>query len=351
MTTITPRLATSPGSGDPATLPAEERGLPRDGTRLLVAAPGGVRHTRFTALPEALRPGDVLVVNTSATVAAELDATLSRGRPRVLHLGAQLSGNRWVVEVRTAPDAGRPVLVHLPGDVLSVGEARFTLDEPHPGRAIHPDRVGNRLWLATVDDPEALRRELNRSGRPISYGYLARRLPLTAYQSVFARHPGSSEMASAARPFTGEIVVESVVRGIRFAAVTLHTGLSSPETGEPPQAEWFDVPAASADLVNATREQGGRVVAVGTTATRAIESATERGRVVPRSGWTDLVLGRQHPSTVVTGLITGLHDPDASHLDLIEAVAGRQLTRQAYAEAVAHGYLWHEFGDSCLFLP
>ncbi len=335
-----------------ASVPPEERGLRRDEVRLLVAsAERGVSHTRFGRLPEHLSPGDLIVVNTSATVAAELDAETPDGGARVLHLASRLSPTRWVVEVRTAPDGRRAVLDHLPGDVLRVGRLAVTLLSPYAGRAASPTRDGNRLWVAEALNPAGLVRTLRRRGRPIAYGYLGHRLPLTAYQTIFARDPGSAEMPSAGRPFTHDVVLDLVTCGVRIAPVTLHTGVSSQEAGEPPQSEWFRVPRATADLVNATRSAGRRVVAVGTTVTRALESAVDGGRAVEAEGWTDLVLGRDHRPELVTGLVTGLHDPQASHLHLVEAVAGPDLAQQAYDAAVAEAYLWHEFGDSCLFLP
>src|SRR5205823_9431625 len=176
--------------------------------------------------------------------------------------------------------------------------------------------------------------------------------PLAAYQSVFARSPGSAEMPSAGRPFTPELVTDLVVAGVVIAPITLHAGVASLEAGEPPLPERFTVPEPTAQLVNLTRAEGRRVVAVGTTCTRALESAADAGGTVrPRHGWTDLVLGTGHPARIVNGLVTGWHDPEASHLALLEAVAGKELVRAAYLEAEKAGYLWHEFGDSCLLLP
>jgi S-adenosylmethionine:tRNA ribosyltransferase-isomerase len=212
-----------------------------------------------------------------------------------------------------------------------------------------PTGHGNRLWRAEVEGP--LFAELTERGRPIAYGYLPRRYPLTAYQTVFGRRPGSAEMASAGRGFTARTVLDLVLRGVGVAPITLHTGVSSQEAGEAPQAERFAVPEATARLVNATRDAGGRVVAVGTTVTRALESAVQDGRVVARSGWTERVVTPSDPPQVVGGLVTGWHDPQASHLLLVEAVAGRELTQRAYDAALAEGYLWHEFGDAGLLLP
>ena len=176
--------------------------------------------------------------------------------------------------------------------------------------------------------------------------------PLAEYQTVFAREPGSAEMPSAGRPFTAQVVTDLITRGVALAPIVLHTGVSSQEPGEPPQPERFRVPAATARLVNGTRQAGGRVIAVGTTVTRALESAADPdGSVRAGHGWTDLVLGPSRPARVVTGLVTGWHAPGASHLALLAAVAGNALVERAYAEAVRQEYLWHEFGDSCLLLP
>jgi S-adenosylmethionine:tRNA ribosyltransferase-isomerase len=340
-----PRTAFAPA-------PPEARGLARDRVRLLVAdGDRGLVHTRFHHLPEHLRPGDVVVVNDSATVAAQLDATSSRHGPVVLHLAAPLDDGTWVVEVRRAPDADRAVLDAEAGDVLDIaaGTASARLLAPYPRADSSPTGHGNRLWRAEPDGDLGV--VARRYGRPISYGYLADRYPLDAYQTVFGHNPGSAEMASAGRPFTADLVTRLVARGVMVVPVTLHTGVSSQEAGEAPQAERFAVTDATAAVVNAARAGGGRVVAVGTTVTRALESAVEDGRVVARRGWTTRVVTPADPPRVVDGLVTGWHDPEASHLLLVEAVAGKELTQRAYAAAVDAKYLWHEFGDSCLLLP
>ncbi|HEX8769001.1 MAG TPA: S-adenosylmethionine:tRNA ribosyltransferase-isomerase [Jatrophihabitans sp.] len=342
-----------------ATEPPEHRGLTRDGVRLLVAesAPdegGGVRltHTRFRKLGRHLTAGDLIVVNTSKTIAGEVDGTADGGWPVVLHVASPLEDGSWVVELRTAPDATRPVLHALPGEVITLADGvRVRLLAPYGGRAASPTGHGNRLWQAEVVSDQPFADYLLRHGRPISYGYLHGHWPLADYQTVFAQHPGSAEMPSAGRPFSPELVTELVSLGIAIAPITLHTGVSSQDAGEPPQPERFEVPAATARLVNDTRLNGGRVIAVGTTVTRALESAADdHGWVSPAAGWTELVIGPDHPARAVTGLITGLHNPDASHLLLVESVAGAQLAQRAYDAAVEARYLWHEFGDSCLLL-
>jgi S-adenosylmethionine:tRNA ribosyltransferase-isomerase len=209
-----------------------------------------------------------------------------------------------------------------------------------------------RLWEARPRIDGGVGWFLTRHGRPIRYAYVPRPWPLADYQTVFAREPGSAEMPSAARPFTDPVVTELVTRGVALAPVVLHAGVSSQEPGEPPQPERFRVPAATARLVNSARQAGGRVIAVGTTVTRALESVADPdGTVRAGSGWTDLVLGPSRPARAVTGLVTGWHPPGASHLALLAAVAGTALVERAYAEAVRSGYRWHEFGDSCLLLP
>lgn len=334
--------------GREATAPPEDRGLRRDGVRLLVATPTETGHATFDRLGQFLRAGDLLVVNTSATLPAALDGTW-RGRAVVVHLSTRHDDGRWTVELRR-PDGRGPVWDAIAGeDVAIAGDGTVRLLGPDGDVT---DGRGVRLWCAELDVPAPVHTHLDRHGRPITYGHVQDAYPLEAYQTVFARHPGSVEMASAARPFTPRLVTDLVSRGIGIAPVTLHAGVSSPEAGEPPRPERYEVPASTAVRVEQTRHGGGRVVAVGTTVTRALESAVDRrGRVRPAHGWTDLVLGPDRPAVVVGGLVTGWHEPGTSHLRLLEAVAGRELVERAYAAALAGEYLWHEFGDSALLLP
>jgi S-adenosylmethionine:tRNA ribosyltransferase-isomerase len=332
-----------------ASSPAERRGLARDEVRLLVATDEGIRHVRFHDLPDHLTAADLLVVNDSATIAGQLDAVGSTLGRVILHLATRLDDDTWVVEIRTAPDGARSVLDAAAGERLRVGGVVVRLLEPWPHPGSSPTGRGNRLWRASADGD--LARVAARRGRPIAYGYLDRRYPLASYQSVFSQVPGSAEMPSAGRPFTRDLVARLQERGVEIASITLHTGVSSQEAGEAPLAERFAVPAATAEQANATRARGGRIVAVGTTVVRALESAVEGGRVAERSGWTERVISPDDPAVIVDGLITGWHDPAASHLLLVESIAGVELTQRAYDAASAQGYLWHEFGDSALLLP
>lgn len=320
----------------------------RDGVRLLVASAAAVRHARFAEIGEFLSPGDLLVVNTSATLAAAVDGRREDGTAATVHFSTALSENVWGVEVRPAGRASGPVPDARAGERISLPDGvTLTLLAPNP-----PGQPAPRLWFANVAVEGGVLGYLDRVGRPIRYAYVPEPYPLAAYQTVFAREPGSAEMPSAGRPFTAEVVTGLVARGVTVAPVTLHTGVSSQEEGEPPLPERFVVPDATARLVEHTRRSGGRVVAVGTTVTRALESAVDAaGAMRAASGWTDLVLGPERPAQVVTGLVTGWHAPGASHLRLLQAVAGAGLVEAAYAAALRERYHWHEFGDSCLLLP
>jgi S-adenosylmethionine:tRNA ribosyltransferase-isomerase len=316
----------------------------RDGVRLLVATPHSVRHARFSQIGEFLSPGDLVVVNTSATLAAAVTGQRA-GTEVEVHFSAELGDGAWVIEVRPGEAAIGPVTDLRPGEVIDLADgAALTVGRPRPAGQ-------TRLWEARPRIDGGVRTYLGRHGRPIRYAYVPRPWPLAEYQTVFAREPGSAEMPSAGRPFTAQVVTDLVTRGVTLAPILLHTGVSSQEPGEPPQPELFRVPEATARLVNATRQAGGRVIAVGTTVTRALESAAAPdGTVRAARGTTDLVLGPSHPARAVTGLVTGWHAPGASHLALLAAVAGDALVERAYAAAVSTGYRWHEFGDSCLLL-
>lgn len=320
-----------------ATLTPEARGLARDEVRLAVVTPGGTEHAVVRDLPRWLAPGDLLVVNTSATLPSAVDTAYG-----AVHVSTELDDGAWVVELRRADGHGHRTpstgeVVALPGGV------RLRIDRPHPDGQ-------TRLWRATSLPRMRRVAYLADHGRPIRYSYLERPVPLEDLQNVYATSPGSAEMPSAGRPLTRELLVELMAAGVVVAPLVLHTGVASQESHEPPQPEWFSVPAHTARLVKLTKRSGGRVLAVGTTVVRALESAGD-GR---SEGWTPLVLGPDRPARVVDGLLTGLHEPEASHLHLLEAVAGRTLVDRGYTDLSAEGapsYLWHELGDSMLLLP
>lgn len=335
------RPATRFTAGPSATRPPAVR----DGVRLMVAG-DRITHRRFRDLPAALEPGDLVVVNTSDTEPAALPARRADGRAVLLHVSGPARGGGLVVELRT-PDghrvtdavAGEPVA--LPAGVVAMLHAEVAGAAP------------GRLWRASVPVEGGLGHYLATVGRPIRYSYVREQWPIAEYRTVFATPVpgefGSAEMPSAGRPFTAAVLDALRARGVETAEIVLHTGVSSPEADEVPQPERFRVPEATAAAVNGAR---GRVVAVGTTVTRALETAAAPdGTVSAAHGWTDLVLGPDRPARVVDGLVTGWHEPEASHLLLLEAVAGPELVGRAYAASDERSYRWHEFGDSCLLLP
>jgi S-adenosylmethionine:tRNA ribosyltransferase-isomerase len=334
-------------SGLEAHDPPEARGLARDEVRLLVAErdSGRIRHTSFRDLPDLLAPGDLLVLNNSATLPAAIGARRRDGDHHRLHFATRAPAldESWrVVELRSE-DGGTPARGRA-GDRLKLagGGAEVELVAPYVSSA--------RLMLARYRGEASLEDYLEHHGEPIRYGYLNSPWPLESYQNVYATVPGSAEMPSAGRPLSAELIVRLVARGITVAPITLHCGVSSPERHEPPFPEQYDVPETTAQLVAATHRWGGRVIAVGTTVVRALETISVSEPAGAR-GWTNLVIGPRRELTAVDGLITGWHEPEASHLQLLEAVAGPEILAASYETALAQGYLWHEFGDSHLILP
>jgi len=323
--------------------PPEARGLARDGVRLLVSrraetfSGGQVTHHRFRDLPGLLLPGDLLVVNDTGTLPAQVRA----GRGLAVHFSTALPDGAWLVELRAMKDKiSRPNGAGFPAQVIDLpGGAALTLEA----------RAGGRLWRARLS--VAVIPYLLRYGIPIRYSYVSRDWPVAAYQTVFSRKPGSAEMPSASRPFTPPVVTDLVARGVLIAPLTLHAGVSSLEADEDPYPEPYDVPPATARLVNHVRSAGGRVIAAGTTVVRALETAVDRGQVVPSAGWTSHVVTPQTGVRAVDGLLTGLHEPRSSHLRMLAAFAGPELLSSCYQAAITSGYLWHEFGDVHLLLP
>lgn len=343
--------------------PPESRGIARDAVRMLVSSShdGSVSHRGFGSLPSYLLPGDLLVVNNSATLPAAVRALDGR----VVHFSGQLPDGCWLVELRVAAGNSTEPAQDLSSALPGGATPAPTLALPGGATLTLIRRQTSRLWRARMS--VAVRPYLLRHGSPIRYSYAGGDWPLAAYQTVFASVPGSAEMPSAARPFSASLVAALVSRGITIAPVTLHCGVSSLEAGEDPYPEQFEVPPATARLVNLTRSNGGRVIAAGTTVVRALESAVTddqadgparaaapavaAARVQPKAGWTSLVVTPKSGVRAVDGLLTGLHEPRSTHLWMLRAFADADLLGRCYAEALARGYLWHEFGDVHLMLP
>jgi S-adenosylmethionine:tRNA ribosyltransferase-isomerase len=329
-----------------ASVPPEARGVTRDAVRMLVAtkSTGKLVHTYFSEIPRFLDEGDLVVVNTSGTLAAAITG-FTHGKKLEVHLSTRLPAGLWTIEIR---DGAAPVHDASAGDVIELeGGARIELLTPYSSCS-----GGVRLWVATLCVPDEVQSYLAVYGRPISYGYVNGSWPITMYQSVYATEPGSAEMPSAGRPFTPEVVTRLVARGIGVVPIVLHTGVASLEASEPPYPEPFRVSGATAHRVNDTHRNGGKVIAIGTTVVRALETVVdERGRLHAGNGWTEKVVTPEHPVLSVDGLLTGWHEPEASHLAMLQAIAGQDLLESSYAAALDERYLWHEFGDVHLVLP
>jgi S-adenosylmethionine:tRNA ribosyltransferase-isomerase len=311
--------------------PAELRGSGRDDVRLMVSdrESGRITHARFRDLPQFLRRDDLLVLNTTATLPAALRARRENGEEIALHYSTTLPGGLAVMEPRYA---AQPEVLSLPGGASA--------------RLLVPYRDSQRLWIAQLTLGEPLVDYLNHYGKPITYKYITNNFSIDAYQNVYAQEEGSAEMPSAGRAFTRSMLACLRRSGINLAKLVLHSGVASLENHEAPYEEWYEVPLRTAKLVRATQRIGGRVIAVGTTVVRALESSVDRdGNAIASSGWTDLVITPERGVRVVDGLLTGLHEPRATHLAMLQAIAGREPIARAYAEALEHGYLWHEFGD------
>ncbi len=340
-----------------ATEPPEARGLVRDGVRLLVSEVSQDRltHAHFHDLGRFLTPGDLLVINTSGTRPAALPAIREDGTRLTLHLSTNPGGNRWVVELRQPAGPDRSIggseqfRTGVIGETLSLPEGgEVKLIAPYSPRTAE----GVRLWDARLHLPLPVDDYLTRYGQPIRYNYVPQFWPIEYYQTVFATEMGSAEMPSAGRAFTPELVTWFVSQGIQFAPLVLHTGVASLEDHEPPYAEFYSVPPETARLINRAKEDGRRVIAVGTTVVRALETVTdETGKVRPGTGWTEVIITPERGIRAANGLLTGLHEPHASHLAMLEAFASRAHLANAYEAALSHGYLWHEFGDLHLLLP
>jgi S-adenosylmethionine:tRNA ribosyltransferase-isomerase len=245
------------------------------------------------------------------------------------------------LSVQVAPPHGNVPLE--PGEELRIGDVAVRVLRRRPDIPLLW-----RLELGVIDDLDLILRH----GRPIRYSYVPEEVPLDAYQPVYASHPGSAESPSAGLPFTWELLRDLRARGVGVAGLVLHTGLSSYQDDDFDLEhhlfeEWFELDAATADAVNGAH----RVVAAGTTVVRALETAAgEDGWVWPMRGWTRLQIGPDQRPRAVDALLTGMHEPEASHFDLLRGFLRAPLLERAYREAIAAGYLWHEFGDAALIL-
>ncbi len=319
--------------------------MQRDDVRLLVSTPTGPTDSQFFELPEILQPRDLLVVNSSRTIPASVPVDGKYGR-FILNLSTNFGNGLWLAEPRWDAATPGPLPIGA-GDSVRVAGLDVDMISAHTEIP--------RLWIVKFHGDALAAAEL--VGTPIRYGYVKEHFPLDAYQTVFAREPGSAEMPSAARPFSMEVVSALQQAGVDLAEIVLHTGVSSLDIddgtdGEPPMyPEPFRVSAHTARKVNEARRLGQRVIAVGTTVVRALESAWSTGRVHPAQGFTRLFVSPASGVRAVDGLLTGFHEPRSTHIAMLTAIAGVEMIWDGYNHAIENGYLWHEFGDSHLIMP
>jgi S-adenosylmethionine:tRNA ribosyltransferase-isomerase len=339
-----------------ASVPPEERGLSRDEVRLMVSCKSDNRifHSRFRDIGNFLEADDLIVINTSGTMSSAVDAYRKDGTKYRLHLSTHLPSDLWIVEIRklegntTKPfkdmKACETLMLPAGGSVTLHSHYRYE------GREFIQE--SERLWIATLDLPEPLEEYLAAYGRPIRYGYVREDWPITYYRTVYSTINGSAEMPSAGRGFTNELLTRLAMKGVKIAPLILHTGVSSLEGNELPYEEYYKVPLETAKIINETHKKGKRVVAVGTTVVRALETVTDpEGIVHPGEGWTNIIITPQRGIRSVNAMITGLHEPKATHLAMLEALVGLEHLKITYKEAIKEKYLWHEFGDLHLLLP
>lgn len=350
--------------------PPEKRGLVRDQVRLLAAdhATGALRHTRFDTIGDLLRPGDCLVFNASRTLPAALTAGFTgngnaAGPARGVHLRLARRNEDGTWSALPLTEGDEPWLEEPAGDRLEFrpasasGNPQDTAEAPLTAEVAGRDPLVSRLWrLRFSRSGSDLVECLSRLGDPIRYWYAAAPWDLDFYQTVYAREPGSMEMPSAGRAFTWKLLLDLRRRGIGTAFLVLHAGLSSYldeefDAGHPASVEPYRLDQFAADRINAAKARGGRIVAVGTTVVRALETlAGPDGTVRAGEGRTCLRITPSHRLLAVDGLLTGFHEPHASHLDMLSAFLAPERLERVYAAALGEGYLWHEFGDANLIL-
>jgi S-adenosylmethionine:tRNA ribosyltransferase-isomerase len=334
--------------------PPERRGIPRDQVKLLVIdrATGEIEHSRFDKIDNYLRQNDLLVFNSSRTLPASMrgcDCSRKHGPCMEVRLAERLPDDSWLA-----------LLLCEKGDPFGCGlqpNMQIQFAEQLNATVLERDTRIPRLWKLRFSISGAQLVDLiYRLGKPIRYEYVSAPWDLDYYQTVYAKEPGSAEMPSAGRAFTWKLLLDLKKRGVDSAYLVLHTGLSSYMDDEldaqhPASEEEYFVSATTAEKINRTHENSGRVIAVGTTVVRALESIVDlAGKISKAHGYTQLKIDNQHQLEVVDGLLTGLHEPEASHLDLLSAFLPAEQIRAAYEEAIARKYLWHEFGDLNLIL-
>ncbi|MCQ6268318.1 S-adenosylmethionine:tRNA ribosyltransferase-isomerase [Fictibacillus sp. WQ 8-8] len=326
-----------------ASMPPERRGLRRDYVKMMVIdrVNGHTSHTQFYQLDHFLKAGDVLVLNASRTIPAVLQGQLEDGTVVEVRLAHRKSEGIWEALILSNTVKAGDKIMFSPLLTASI----LTTETANPFAVLE----FNLCCSALYD-------QIYQIGQPVRYEYIKTPWELDYYQTVFATSPGSVEMPSAGRAFSWELLFRLQKKGVKIAYIQLHTGLSYLMDDkwhvEPREnMEEYMVPEETAQAVQKAKESGNKVIAVGTTVVRALESgADHEGRIRAASGWTNLYITAETKLQVADGLITGLHEPEASHLDLLSAFVSPELLKVSYEEAITQKYFWHEFGDMNLIL-
>ena len=320
--------------------------------RLLVIDPreGSFGDFSIRDLPEFFELGDALVLNDAAT----LPASLRVAEDLELRLMSCFDDGTWLAITFGAGDSRLPTEQRGTPRVLVVGTA-LGFGHGLSARVLSVDPASPRLVrLAFYQHGSELWQALYRAARPIQYAHLSQPLSLWDVQNAYAARPWAVELPSAGKPLNFETLFCIAARGVSVSHVTHAAGLSS--TGDAlldarlPVAERYEVSESSAARIRATKARGGRVFAVGTSVTRALEAASAAGILRSGGAHTDLILGPGSPVHTCDALLSGLHEPGTSHFSLLEAFAPRALLERSFRHAEREGYLEHEFGDSCLIL-
>lgn len=327
-----------------ASHPPERRGIRRDHVRMMVLdkKTGFVSHDNFFRLADYLNPGDLIVMNNSRTVPAILNASLYRHTKRIhkqveIRLARRRNEETWDALIVT-DDVQLGDILQFSSDLSAVV---MDIKKDSPLKTISFSKKGTELFNC-----------IYAIGEPVRYEYIHNKWGLDYYQTVFASHPGSVEMPSAGRAFSWELLFHLQRKGIELDFIQLHTGLSyllddELETSPTDNYEEYHLSENTIEKIRKTKASGGRVIAVGTTVVRALESAGITGAL---NGVTNLYINQNFRLKMIDGIITGLHEPKASHLDMLTAFVPQHLLWNAYEEAIAQRYLWHEFGDMNLIL-
>ena len=329
----------------PPELIAQEPAPQREASRLMVLdrRDGSINHTRFSRIGDYLRPGDLLVANRSKVIPARLHARKPSGGAVELLLLSPLEPTRWLAMARPSRRLAPGLQLEILGSCLS---------------ALLESKTEDGRWIArfggSPDVPESLRRA---GTLPLPPYIRNPQAPLDRYQTVYADRDGSVAAPTAGLHFSQQLLASLAARGVEARFVTLHVG---PGTFKPVSVyrlqdhrmhpEWGEIPEAVATDLNETRAAGGRLVAVGTTTTRLLESAVQDGKVRPFHGETDRFIYPPYRFGAVDALVTNFHLPCSTLLMLVSAFAGRELVLAAYQEAVRLRYRFYSFGDAMLIL-